>query len=1692
MLIKISLEKLLSECVPSQKYKELREVISKCLEQITDSSKAKEVPVSSGETSKEPYIRLIQDESTLTFYWVPFKLALSNPNSSPKLRECALDMIHKLIAFKLFRGESISFQNPVVKANFDVIVSPHSTTDNFTKEYDASPRFMDDVIISICALYSPKLDDSLQLQIIKVLLTAVSFPQNRIHGPSLLQTVQVIFRIYLNGSHHRVNQLTAKASLNQIVNAVYSRLEGLKEQDENEAQACMHDAEYLFKYLCYVTLTPEMDNDPNSGFSILGRSIAYELILSLLFQTSYLIKNEPHFIHLIKNDLVLSLTKTGTSTYPILFELSLSVFLLLLNYFHEHLKLEVEVLFNEIYLRILGSPNSTYQQKAMVLHGLTKMCGNYNYLLDLFVNYDCDLSMESIYERMITLVGENLAHDKIQFSNDDPDNALSRKLKTSSLCCILATLESLQKFAESEREKSDQKSALERSTVQDNGSTAPPSVENSQTTSTINSSITSPDSSALPAVSVVVNNHAYTNTFDIQESKERKKIYLQGIEMFNRKPKAGVNYLIEQGFITNVPESIAHFLIKTPTLNKTSLGELLGEGEPYYVKIMHAFVDEMDFAGQEFVSALREFLQLFRLPGESQKIDRIMEKFADRYFESNKSSNSTSIFSNADTLYTLAYSIIMLNTDQHNKQIKHKMTKEQFIRNNRGINNNGDLPEDFLGKVFDEIAKNEIVLKDEQLLHINDLPSYDKDEVYDLEVAQMKAKTEARIKGPKANVIPFKRPRSLEIVRVMFKLHEQMLVKFLESALAYFADTQEMVHENLDLEDNRNEASIYNQEHKFDKKGAIKFKVHKYAVNIPQSIFQGFYFCLRISCFFQLDIRKEFFKTLFEKTRIIKTSNHVKNIYSLQTLIHIANTTGNELDEIDWYTVLSSISYLESLDLLNDKALEEDVGDEDNNIMSFFRRKKNNATNKEGLIKELALQNNVVAIDRIYNNTVSLNGNSIVCFFKALNRVSLEEVETQRMFSLQKIVEITYYNMNRIRLEWTQIWRVLQPFFNVLGTHKNLKVATFSVDSLRQLSMKLLEREELANFHTQNDFLKSFEYVMKASTDASIQELVITSLSQIVLLKGKLLKSGWKSVFVVFGKCSVCSEKLSSMAFNFIRNVIVKEYLDFITLAYVDFIHCLIEFSLNSTTETVILESLDLLESFALRVSEEFKTEARRERKDSKPKLDMKEGVKNDIVKNDILKNDILKNDILKNDILKNDIVKNDILKNDIVKNDGGISMSISQLSLRGDVTEDSFFLILFPLITGFIRIMCDHESSNIRTKCYESLLKIFKTYSGSLTPDYWRTIHRSCFIPMLEDNHYDQPIWTLLVKLLLHLLVLISKYDEGEEKKHSGSSCFNLSQVHLELQLGFLDQILLSLNKQKEPFLQSGLVCLYKFISHFKTSEFLDWKYLIAVLGRLNELTIPKELLEFEEKAEDVENVMSLEATTMPLSEVVRVEKVQVSGLPAMEQLTCSYEQVEPKFKRAMFQCSAHLLLLQLFRDVFTDEFLKSVPEEYVDQFSKILIESFQFAHSFNNNLSLRNNLWKLKFFPELERIVLIKQETQALSLLVIILCRLCQWERVYTVCKYIVTRYLDFIGNSELNAKDISSFSGVIITVYHELSQVVKIASDVKIGENNMLNVFFTFAVKMVSIENGEVRGALQEYMTKYVQLNEGGGGI
>ncbi|XP_060523138.1 cytohesin-1 isoform X3 [Cylas formicarius] len=187
-----------------------------------------------------------------------------------------------------------------------------------------------------------------------------------------------------------------------------------------------------------------------------------------------------------------------------------------------------------------------------------------------------------------------------------------------------------------------------------------------------------------------------------EEGKNSNKTKMMSIgrKKFNMDPKKGIEYLIEKGLLQNTAESVAQFLHKGEGLNKTAIGDYLGERNDFNEKVLQAFVDLHDFTDLILVQALRQFLWSFRLPGEAQKIDRMMECFAKRYCDCQGDSN---IFTNSDTCYVLSFAIIMLNTSLHNPSVKEKPTIDQFINMNRGINQGQDLPRELLVSLYESI-----------------------------------------------------------------------------------------------------------------------------------------------------------------------------------------------------------------------------------------------------------------------------------------------------------------------------------------------------------------------------------------------------------------------------------------------------------------------------------------------------------------------------------------------------------------------------------------------------------------------------------------------------------------------------------------------------------------------------------------------------------------------------------------------------------------------------------------------------------------------------------------------------------------------------------------------------------------------------------------------------------------------------
>lgn len=110
------------------------------------------------------------------------------------------------------------------------------------------------------------------------------------------------------------------------------------------------------------------------------------------------------------------------------------------------------------------------------------------------------------------------------------------------------------------------------------------------------------------------------------------------------------------------------------------------------------------------------------MPGEAQKIDRIITSFSECYWEDNAGDRHHCPFQDQETVYILSFAVIMLNTDLHKSKSPHgsciqpsklkKMSKPEFVSNLRGVLRDKDMKTKYFLKIYDSIASRPIVMRE--------------------------------------------------------------------------------------------------------------------------------------------------------------------------------------------------------------------------------------------------------------------------------------------------------------------------------------------------------------------------------------------------------------------------------------------------------------------------------------------------------------------------------------------------------------------------------------------------------------------------------------------------------------------------------------------------------------------------------------------------------------------------------------------------------------------------------------------------------------------------------------------------------------------------------------------------------------------------------------------------------------------
>ncbi|KAF2402083.1 hypothetical protein EJ06DRAFT_492014 [Trichodelitschia bisporula] len=1394
--------------------------------------------------------------------------------------------------------------------------------------------------------------------------------------------------------------------------------------EDEEDEIYIRDAYLVFRAMCRLStkaLSVDHALDVKSQ-GMRSKLLALHIIYTLLnnhtsvFTSPYATirsssSDEPtSFIQAIKQYLCLSLSRNGASSARAVFEVSCEIFWLMLKYLRVMLKKEIEVFMKEVYLAILDKRAAPAWQKQMILGVLSRLGADPRALVEVYLNYDCDrTALDNMFERIVEhlsrissapvsitsiqlnayqehhtkvasspsdwqhrVVLPSLSTASIQAPHDhDTTFPAEYAMKHESLEALVEILRSLvnwsqQGVGELAGAQSDFKVSMNESRE---------SLDRREFSGTFHSPhLGANDSPGGMATPVAEDD---PNQFD--REKQRKTALANAIRQFNFKPKRGLKVLLREGFIkSDDPQDIARFFLGNERVNKASLGEFLGEGDPENVAIMHAFVDQMDFRQTRFVDALRRFLQSFRLPGEAQKIDRFMLKFAERYITGNPKA-----FANADTAYVLAYSVIMLNTDQHSSNVKRRMTPEDFIKNNRGINDNADLPDEYLRAIFEEIAHNEIVLDTERETAANlgtlAAPAgglattigqavanvgrdYKREEYAQTE--QIANRTEqlyksllrAQRKGAsKAPVAKFVPASSSKHVGPMFQV---TWMPFLTALSGAAQDTNDI--------------------------GALRLCM------------EGQKLAIRIACLFDLsDPRQAFVASLSRFTNLYNLSEmKTRNVEALKCLLDVALIEGNLLKD-SWRDILTCVSQLDRFQLIStgvDEGAVPDVGKIHSQSQKSSKklqvpkghrpRAQSAHMHYQAEVAEETRSTDIIRqVDRIFTNTANLSGDAILHFVRALTQVSWQEIqssgqsESPRTYSLQKIVEISGYNMTRVRFEWASIWQVLGQHFIQVGCHTNTHVVFFALDSLRQLSMRFLDIEELPGFKFQKDFWKPFELIIGNTTAVPVKDMVLRCLIQMIQARGKNIRSGWRTMFGVF---TVAAREPYEGIVNLAYDNVTQIYNTYFGVvisqgAFADLIVCLTQFSKNQKFQKKSLQAIEMLKSTVykmLRTPEcPLSRLSERAVEPAPPK----------------------------------------------------------QPSRQTD--EEQFW---FPVLFAFHDVLMTGDDLEVRSRALNYLFETLMKYGGDFPLDFWDTLWRQLLYPIFMvlrsksemqkfATNEELSVWlsTTMIQALRNMITLFTHFFDSLE--------YMLDR--------FLDLLTLCICQENDTLARIGSNCLQQLILQ-NVSKFTPehWRKIIGAFIELFQRTEATALFSaatsgsYKSNGHGSTNSETASLSDLPLSTPASEQDnsldnaLGINGLPAQprSRVTPSEPvqnedgdasaggledyhpdnetQVTPVvvtaarrrfFNQIITKCVLTLLMIETVNELFSnDAVYAQIPSPELLRLMALLKKSYHFARRFNEDRALRTKLFKEGFMKQPPN--LLKQESGAAAVYVSILFRM------------------------------------------------------------------------------------------------------
>ena len=918
-----------------------------------------------------------------------------------------------------------------------------------------------------------------------------------------------------------------------------------------EFQKCLYNlyprSDFL-NMLIYLSTTStlgsadEETTKTNSEVRILCRQFCLINVKEMLEKSNNYFQNDNDIIYIVRELFKDSLLKNALSNKIKIFQLSLEVFVSLIKHFRVHLKEQIEIFMTKVLIKILESEIFDYEYKKAILDVLMVLVEDAEFIVEIYVNYDCDVNSNAVFSILINLLTKiiNGLYKKSKYQSTFK-NQEENLLVSTTLSFFNKFVENLNKLVEKNEQK---KNRIYNNNIQEENENA---ININTTINNTTTLITNINSNEISNADENSANNLIDVKDKIAKNLQLKKYLEKAIEVFNiGKSSSGfLNYLEKEKMIYS---------------------------EQSFSKIKSTYIDDINN------NTIQNDYSKLLSPEEFTIINDVSSEEVSLEVYKN-----TNIMKNPflSTINPLVYFIVTEDKEKLptlNYEDYKAFEVARFIRTNlkKLIR---ERVGDYLcsGKDFNKKALtyfiNSFDFANQSLLEAMRVLFYELPLAGEAQVIDRVVQTFGE-KFHKQNPNELKNPDfcyylPFAILQLNTDLHRSEVEK--KMTLKEFIDQLNIGNERIDpkyLENiyntiaidplvipgqklsgsNKNKKELIQEEKKnimestFYQLNTLTNISSNYNYvmgadndairNLLESSWSNFFstysillaettdgdiikyiFLMARTCgILKLNTAVEAYINAIIGITNINDNREIKNAELIENLITFIRVNGQYI-RTGWNIILETISKIDYYLNTDKESIKEDLKHKPS-MKNIEKEISINLQKKDILSKHIT----DMIYDGIFSKTNTFDEETIINFVTCLCAISkseLTEYYHKRVFSLVKLSEVADFNIFRIQVQWVKIWKLIGEHFVYVITHiVEQNIWQNALDNLKQIIGKLLLKKDLSIYNFQMDFFKPFIIIFKQTKGIPERgQFLINYIYFIVGQYGQNIHSGWIVIF---------------------------------------------------------------------------------------------------------------------------------------------------------------------------------------------------------------------------------------------------------------------------------------------------------------------------------------------------------------------------------------------------------------------------------------------------------------------------------------------------------------------------------------------------------------------------------------------------